>query len=116
VATSFTSVLALVEQAKEHLVTAVPSPRGVASRPLAEALLAFEERLREARQALPVREAATDVIWNRCSTAIDESLRLAEKLRLEAPPLDYEGLVNVLAELISPLEAFADAERLLSGR
>ena len=37
-----------IERAKADLVEAVPSPRGVPRRPLAEALAAFEEGLREA--------------------------------------------------------------------
>lgn len=89
-------VLARIERAKADLVTAVPSPRGIPGRPLADALLAFEEGLRDA--------ASPDVPegWR---TAIDESLRRAERLRLEAPSLDYEGLVGVLAALMEPLGA-----------
>ena len=90
-------VLDRVERAKADLVEAVPSPRGVPRRPLAEALAAFEEGLREAA-ALADPPAA----WR---TAIDESLRRAERLRLDAPELDYEGLVAVLAELMAPLDA-----------
>jgi hypothetical protein len=90
-------VLARIERAKADLVSAVPSPRGIPGRPLAEALLAFEEGLRDA--AISLDEPTG---WR---AAVDESLRRAEKLRLEAPALDYEGLVEALADLMEPLES-----------
>ena len=96
------AALELVEQAKEALVAAVPSPRGVSRTPLAEALLAFEEFLREASSHADVHAD---------SAAIDEALRRAERLRLDAPELDYEGLVDALADLLAPLDAFDDAAR-----
>jgi hypothetical protein len=90
-------VLAMIERAKANLVSAVPSPRGVPGRPLAEALLAFEEGLSDAAGSPNVPAP-----WR---SALDESLRRAERLRLDAPELDYEGLVEVLAGLLAPLEA-----------
>jgi hypothetical protein len=90
-------VLARIERAKADLVSAVPSPRGIPGRPLAEALLAFEEGLRDAVISLDEPTG-----WR---AAVDESLRRAEKLRLEAPALDYEGLVEALAQLMEPLES-----------
>jgi len=93
-------VLARIERAKADLVSAVPSPRGIPGRPLAEALLAFEEGLRDATASLDETDD-----WR---AATDESLRRAEKLRLEAPALDYEGLVEALADLMEPLETLED--------
>jgi hypothetical protein len=90
-------VLARIERAKADLVSAVPSPRGVPPRPLAEALVAFEEGLRDA-----VASPDMPAPWR---AAVEEALRRAERLRLEAPALDYEGLVEVLADLMAPLEA-----------
>ena len=89
-------VLERIERAKADLVAAVPSPRGVPGRPLADALAAFEDGLREA--------VARPDVSERWRTGIDESLRRAERLRLEAPVLDYEGLVTALADLIEPLD------------
>lgn len=89
-------MLARIERAKEDLVSAVPSPRGAPGRPLAEALLAFEEGLREA--ALTADEPA------RWRAAVEEALRRAERLRLNAPELDYEALVAELAHLLDPLD------------
>jgi hypothetical protein len=105
---TFASVLALVERAKEELVSALPSPRGVQRVPLAEALFRFERDLGYAVEEMEGRRRAGDV-WRAWRDALDESLGRAERLRLEAPELDYEGLVAVLAELIDPLEAFAEA-------
>ncbi len=101
------AVTAVVEEAKRELLTAVPSPRGIPARQIADALLGFEERLREASEMArsgPPTSAARSVLVS----AIEEALRRAERLRLDAPELDYEALVAVLADLIEPLEAFAD--------
>lgn len=106
-------MLNVVEVAKRELMTAVPSPRGVPARPLAEALLAFEEGLRSARQAMSDGNLS-EAVRRSCGAAVDDALGRAERLRLEAPVLDYEGLVAVLGDLIAPLDAFADAERTLA--
>jgi hypothetical protein len=98
--------LDLVEEAKRQLMTAVPSPRGIPSRSIAEALLAFEERLRDAADLISASEGQTEV-GERFAAAIAEALRRAERLRFDAPPLDYESLVSVLADLIEPLDASA---------
>ena len=99
-------MLALVERAKERLVAAVPSPRGVQAVQFAEALLGFEELLASARSEMDESQPddSSDA-WLAGREAIEESLRRAERLRLEAPPLDYEGLVSALADLMDPLEA-----------
>ena len=47
---------------------------------------------------------------DRFAGAIVEALRRAERLRLDAPTLDYESLVSVLADLIEPLDVFGEAE------
>jgi hypothetical protein len=59
--------------------------------------VAFEEGLRDA--------AASPDLPAPWRAAVEESLRRAERLRLKAPALDYEGLVEVLADLMAPLEA-----------
>jgi hypothetical protein len=109
----FVAVLNVVEAAKAELMTAVPSPRGVPARPLAEALLSFEEGLRAARQAMTGRDLP-EAVRSTCAEAIDDAQARAERLRLDAPVLDYEGLVAVLGDLIEPLDAFAEAERSLA--
>jgi hypothetical protein len=96
-----------VDRAKDALLATVPSPRGVPGPPLAEALVAFEGHLREAitsMDAWRIPDAEGD--WAGCLSALDRSLAEAERLRLEAPALDYEGLVAVLGDLMDPLEAF----------
>jgi hypothetical protein len=104
-------VLGAVEQAKEALIASVPSPRGVPRRAVADAVLEFEDGLRRASAELRVWSHAPAAFRRSCADAIDESLRRAERLRLEAPPLDYEGLVSILGDLLAPLEVFADVDR-----
>ncbi len=99
----FSAALTEVERAKAALVAAVPSPRGAVRRSVAEAVLEFEEALREADDRLGSSE-----LDERCRAGIREALRRAERLRLEAPELDYESLVAVLGDLMHPLEVFAD--------
>jgi hypothetical protein len=98
----FESVLALVEAAKARLVEAVPSPRGLQRTSVADALLAFEDQLTKAEEAMGEEHQR----WASLREAVEEALHRAERLRLEAPPLDYESLVAALGDLISPLEAF----------
>lgn len=101
-----------VEAAKEELLQAVPSPRGIPPRPLADALLSFEAGLRRARDGMPSwRRPDTELAWTRCDHALDEALAGADRLRLEAPPLDAESLLAVLSDLIAPLDAFDAAHR-----
>ena len=107
---SFDSALALVERAKHQLVAATPSPRGIQAVSIADALVAFEELLRAAGGELELWAGPEDAS-RVCREALDEALRRAESLRLEAPPLDYEALVATLADLIEPLDAFHDADR-----
>ncbi len=103
------AALGHVERGKDELVSAVPSARGVPGRPVADALLAFEDALLLARDALAAPTGDEPAV-RACEAAIEESLRRAERLRLAAPALDYEGLVTVLADLMAPLDAFDEAE------
>jgi hypothetical protein len=103
----------LVERAKADLIAAVPSARGVVDRSLAEAVLAFEDGLGRAASEMEGWPEGSDHVRRICRAAIEESLRRAERLRLEAPPLDLEGLLTVLGDLIAPLETFSEAERSL---
>lgn len=105
-----------VERAKDAAASAVPGPRRPGTS-LAQAVLSFEEALRDARAHMPGwRSPETETIWRPCADALEESAGMAERLRLEAPALDFEGSVMVLGDLIAPLEVFGEAERLLRGR
>lgn len=114
-ARAFQRVVAEVERGKAALVRAVPSPRGRPG-PLADALLEFERSLARARERMP-EWGGGDVhpVWTRCDGALAEAAVRAERLRLAAPALDYEGLVSVLADLMAPLEAFEEADRVVHG-
>jgi hypothetical protein len=59
------------------------------------------------------RRADHDDLWRACRDGIDDALRLAERARLDAPALDFEALVELIGEMLAPLDPFADAERLL---
>ncbi|MGH2683930.1 MAG: hypothetical protein ACRDJP_00495 [Actinomycetota bacterium] len=111
---AFERVLTTVERAKRELLAAMPSPRGIPGRPLADALVDFESELHQAAAAMPAwRAPETEDVWRECLEAIHAALVAAERLRVEAPALDYEGLVAVLADLMAPLEAFEEADRAL---
>lgn len=98
-----------MERAKDALTAAVPGPRAPGA-PLAGSVLAFEEELRAARASMDGwRGQGTEEAWEACAAALDESARLVDRLRREAPSLDFEGLVLVLADIIAPLDAFTDA-------
>lgn len=107
---AFREVVRRVERAKDELTAAVPTTR-LPGRPLAEALLAFEEELREAERGMAAwRHPAVAVVWERCRAAISEARAAAERLRLEAPdPGGFEGLVGLVDDLLAPLEAFEEA-------
>jgi hypothetical protein len=107
---AFLAAVEPVERAKRWVVGGVPTGRS-AGLPLAEALAGFEEELRDARRRMPSwRAELVESEWAACSAALDESLHLAESLRLEAPALGFEALVAAVADLIAPLEAFERAE------
>ncbi|HEV8683650.1 MAG TPA: hypothetical protein VGS09_12905 [Actinomycetota bacterium] len=107
------SAVDAVDRGKDSLTSAVPGPRSP-GRVLAEALLEFEGALAEAGSLMPGwRTPESEAAWGACSDALEESAGMAERLRLEAPALDFESLVMVLKDLIAPLEAFEEAERLL---
>ena len=108
---TFGQVIAALERAKEALVAAAPGRRGPGVQ-LAEALWGFETGIEEARnQMAGWRTAETEEVWRSCLSALDQSARSAEELRLGAPPEGYEELYARLAELMEPLEAFGDAAR-----
>lgn len=110
---AFGAVAAHVERAKDALVEALPGPRRPGT-PLAEALSAFESVLREARDGMGSwRTDHSEQVWRRCDSALKEAAARAERFRLEAPRLDFEGLALALGDLMAPLDVFAEAERSL---
>ena len=112
----FGRILGQVEAAKEDLVASVPSPRGVPVRPVADALSAFEAGLRRASDELARWRTPEVELRQTCRAAVGEALRRAERVRLDAPPLDYESLVAVLGDLMAPLEEFERVEASLRRR
>ncbi len=117
VSRAFRETLARVEGATAALAAAVPTPR-LPGRPLAEALLEFEEGLREAWAAMDGwRHPGLEAEWTACRAGLAEALARAGALRAQAPdPGGFEGLVAMVAELLDPLDAFASAARALRSR
>lgn len=76
---------------------------------------AFEDGLGRAAAELDGWRTGDPDIRRSCRLGIEEALARAERLRLESPALDYEGLVTVLGDLMAPLDVFAEAERSLRG-
>jgi hypothetical protein len=109
----FMSCLVLVEEAKERLLAAVPSARRRGVTP-AEGVMGFELSLREAQGAMSGwLDGTIGAEWDACDAALREALHRAERLRTEAPVLEFEPLLAAVGELIEPLDAFEDAaERL----
>ena len=106
---AFDTTVAFVEEARRRLVAAAPVGRS-AGAPLAGALAGFEEGLRAAAATMDSwRTDELEDVWAACSEALDESLRLAEALRLGQVPEGYEQLYGTLGDLMDPLQAFANA-------
>lgn len=108
-------MLGRVEEARSALATAAPRGRA-AGAPLAAALASFEAGLQQARSDMGGWSGPpTEHEWRRCGEALDEALRRAERLRLEASPASYEELYGMLGDIMEPLDVFALAERRLRG-
>jgi hypothetical protein len=106
----FRAVIAHVERAKGSLTDAVPTTR-LPGRPLAEALLEFEDELGRAEALMSSwRVEELDVEWRSCADAIDEARAGAERLRMGADaPVGFEGLIGTIGDLLAPLDAFGEA-------
>src|SRR5438045_2183190 len=96
---AFESTLGHVERAKEQLVAAVPSPRRP-GRPLAEALVDYEDGLAAARRvSRGWRVPRTEDAWAACDRALDQALEAAEHFRLETSDLPFDALMFALQDL-----------------
>jgi len=104
-----------VERAKAALASAAPRGRS-AGVPLAEALAGFETHLRDAR-SLVAKDGDSwgDADRDACERAIDEALRVAQWLRMDASPGGYETLYPILADAMRPLEVFDEVLRRRRG-
>jgi hypothetical protein len=108
---AFQAAIDRADHARSALAAAVPTPR-VAGRPLAEALAAFEEDLREVRASAGAwRVPEVELAWSACTEALDEALSRSERLRLDAPSIDgFEALIGAIGDLLAPLDAFERME------
>jgi exonuclease VII small subunit len=105
----FRRTVAAVEEAKETLAAAAPRGRS-SGVPLAEALAAFEQGLRDASASMPSwRRPEVENVWRACGQGLEEASRGAEGFRMAEMPKGYEQLYGELADLMEPLDAFAAA-------
>ncbi len=106
----FLGLIPALERAKAALTASIPSTR-LPGRPLAEALLEFEEGLREVRREMDAwRVHEVEEAWLRASDGLGEAMALAARVRTHAPgPEGYEQLIGLIGDLIRPLESFSAA-------
>jgi hypothetical protein len=99
-----------LERARAALTESVPGTR-LPGRPLAETLSEFEEGLCEVRGLMDGwRAQEVERAWLDASAGLDEALGLAERVRTEgAPPQGFEGLIGLIGDLLTPLDAFERA-------
>ena len=109
-ARAFDDLLPALERARAGLTESVPGTR-LPGRPLAETLSEFEEGLREVLGRMDAwRSPDLEPHWDACSRGLDESLALADRVRTQgAHPEDFEGLIGLIGDLLSPLDAFERA-------
>src|SRR5438876_6540510 len=89
---AFAAVSGLVSEGVSAMVAAVPTAR-VPGRPVADALLGFEESLRSAEEGMAAWwHPAVAEQWEACAAGLRRSLDLAEVLRLSAPDLPFDRL------------------------
>jgi hypothetical protein len=106
----FRTVVEHVERAKGSLTDAVPTTR-LPGRPLAEALLEFEDELAAAEAEMPRwRTDELDDMWQACERAVGKARAKAEGFRLAAEtPVGFEALIGTIGDLLAPLDAFGAA-------
>jgi hypothetical protein len=109
-ARAFDDLLPPLGRAEAALTGSVPGTR-LPGRPLAETLSEFEDGLREVRDGMDAwRCPEVEPEWEACSRGLDEALALADRVRTQgAQPEGFEGLIGLIGDLLSPLDAFERA-------
>ena len=107
---AFRRVTTELDAAQRVLLGAIATSRDAGS-PLDEALDGFLAGVSRAEQAMPSwRIERTEALWRRCAEAIVEARSEAQRLRDDpaTSTLAFEPLNARLADVVSPLEEFAD--------
>ena len=115
---AFDGLVAELERAKAALTEAVPGTR-MPGRPLAECLVGFEDGLHAVQRGMDLwRSPELEQVWVGASEGLGAALALAERVRVQGrEPVGFEGLIELIGELLAPLEAFTAAvERFRSLR
>jgi hypothetical protein len=107
---AFCDVLGFLEPAKSALTEVMPSTRAP-GRPLADALVAFEEGMEQVVALMPGwRAPDVEPEWSACDIGAADALERARRLREDAPEVGgFEGLIWTVEELLGPLEVFGTA-------
>ena len=107
---AFRRLIRTLERAKAALTASVPGTR-LPGRPLAEALLEFEEGLREVRRGMDAwRAPELEDVWLAATEGLAEATALAARVRTQASaPEAFDQLIGLIGDLLEPLEAFSPA-------
>lgn len=119
---AFLDCAEVIEGGRRRLLETLPTGR-VEPGPVGLGLDALADALEDARQWMDrwrvTDETAGDegldeleAAWDECATALDEAGRaLPEARAAAATPGELEDLLGAVQEVVEPLDAFADAER-----
>lgn len=109
---AFVDCAEVVEGGRRQLLATLPAGR-VEPAPIGVGLDALGTAIEDAQAWMPrwrIPEMAD--AWDDCADGLDEAnAAIPEVRRTAASPGELEDLLGVMAEVIDPLDAFADAER-----
>lgn len=107
---AFHEALIPLESGKEALVEMVPQAR-YPGRPFPESLRLFIDGLAATAELMPAwRDEALEADWRACDAGIRKARERAEHAAPAAEGRTFEGLLELVQELLDPLEPFERAE------
>jgi len=99
-----------LEEGKDALVGVVPQAR-YPGRPFPEALEAFVLGMEATERLMPAwRAPAVEELWRACDEGVRKARGRADRLAEGVSGLSFEGLLELVQELLDPLEPFERAE------
>jgi hypothetical protein len=109
---TFVDCAEVIEGGRRQLLATLPAGR-VEPAPIGVGLDAVVAAVEDARSWMPAwRIEPLEGSWRDCDAALDESLAAVPAAReFAAAPGELEDLLGLLADVVDPLDAFADAER-----
>lgn len=102
----------MVEGGRRQLLATLPAGR-VEPAPIGVGLDAVVAAVEDARGWMPGwRIEPLEGVWLDCDAALDDALAAVPAAReFAASPGELEDLLGLIADVVDPLDAFADAER-----